>query len=498
MAKSEDTRQTLDALFHPRSIALIGATNNLGKWGGIIMANAIGNGFKGKLFPVNSRDEQIMGIRAYRKVTEIPDPVDLACIVTPAETVPALVLDCARKQIRTVLVISSNFAETGPEGQKRQDALLSVARDAGVRLVGPNSMGIFSSTRSLVLLMALVEPLKGDISFVSQSGNIGGQMLEWGKRLKTGFRHFVSSGNEADLSCRDYVEYFGRDDRCRAVMIYLESLKHPGGWMETAREVARRKPVVVFKGGKTEAGQKAARSHSGALAGVVPIFDASFRQAGLIQARTTEAFIDCARSLSRLPLPSGNRVGIITRGGGWGVVTTDACEEMGLEVPALQPKTLEALDRILPPYWSRGNPVDLVAATDIRIYLDCMEILMKDPSVDGVIALSALPGRVMSFLSRPALKERLGLDDARVRAYEASAEKAGREVLEGIVHLMRTLGKPVVLVGMYPTSGAFETLIEKEGLNLYPTPERAVRVMARLMEYGRYRRRLEAREAAWI
>jgi acyl-CoA synthetase (NDP forming) len=180
------------------------------------------------------------------------------------------------------------------------------------------------------------------------------------------------------------------------------------------------------------------------------------------------------------------------------VVTTDACEEMGLEVPALQPKTLEALDRILPPYWSRGNPVDLVAATDIRIYLDCMEILMKDPSVDGVIALSALPGRVMSFLSRPALKERLGLDDARVRAYEASAEKAGREVLEGIVHLMRTLGKPVVLVGMYPTSGAFETLIEKEGLNLYPTPERAVRVMARLMEYGRYRRRLEAREAAWI
>ncbi len=497
MAKPEDTHQRLDALFHPRTIALIGATNNLAKWGGIMMANAIGNGFKGRIFPVNARDPQVMGTRAYRKVAEIPEPVDLACIVTPADTVPDLVLDCARKQIRTVLVISSNFAETGPEGQKRQDALLALARDAGVRLVGPNSMGIFSSPRSLVLMMARVEPLKGDISFVSQSGNIGAQMLEWGRRLKTGFRHFVSSGNEADLSCRDYVEYFGRDDRCRSVMIYLESLKHPEGWMETAREVARRKPVVVFKGGKGEAGQKAARSHSAALAGRTPLFDASFRQAGLIQARTTEAFIDCARSLARLPLPAGNRVGIITRGGGWGVVTTDACEEMGLEIPPLQARTIDALDRILPPYWSRGNPVDLGAVTDIRIYLDCMEILMKDPSVDGVIALSPLPGRVASFLNKPILREKIGLDEENLRGLAASVERAGREVLEGIVHLMRTLGKPVVLVGMGEASQVFQSLMEKEGLNLYPTPERAVRVMARLMEYGRYRRRLEAREAAW-
>lgn len=497
MAKSEETRQTLNALFHPQSIALIGATNNLAKWGGIMTANAIGNGFKGKLFPVNARDPQVMGMKAYKRVDEIPEPVDLACIVTPAETVPQLVLDCARKRIRTVLVISSDFAETGFEGQKRQDALLSLAREAGVRLVGPNSMGIFSSPRSLVLMMARVEPLKGDISFVSQSGNIGAQMLEWGRRLKAGFRHFVSSGNEADLSCRDYVEYFGRDEQCGSVMIYLESLKHPERWMETAREVARKKPVVVFKGGKGEAGQKAARSHSAALAGKAPIFDASFRQAGLIQARTTEAFIDCARSLARLPLPSGNRVGIITRGGGWGVVTTDACEEMGLEVPALQAKTIEALDKMLPPYWSRGNPVDLVAVTDIRVYLDCIEILMKDPSVDGVIALSPLPGRVASLLGKPALRERIGLEEDQLRGLTLSAEKAGREVLEGIVHLMRTLGKPVVLVGMGEPAQVFETLMQKEGLNLYPTPERAVRVMARLMEYGRYRRRLEARRAAW-
>lgn len=492
MREAGSVRENLHALFSPRTLALIGATNNLGKWGGMILANVLTNGYKGKVFPVNPRDAEVMGMRAYRKVTEIPDAVDLACIVTPAETVPDLLLDCARKGIRTVLVISSDFAETGPEGRKRELALLELAGRTGIRIVGPNSMGIFSAPMSLVCMMALIEPLRGDISFISQSGNIGVQMLEWGRGLKAGFRYFVSSGNEADLSCRDYLKYFGEDPECRSVMIYLESLKHGEGWLEVARAVSREKPVVVFKGGKGEAGQRAAASHSAALAGAVPIFDASFRQSGLIQARTTEAFIDCARSLARLPLPGGDRVGIITRGGGWGVITTDACEEQGLVVPPLHAGTVEALDRLLPAYWSRGNPVDLVAVTNIRIYRECIEILMKDPNIDGVIALGALPGRVMSFLSRPSLQERVGLKDEHVRAYESGAQSAGQEVLEGIIHLMKTLKKPVVLVGGGQKSPVYEAQMEEAGLNIYPTPERAVRVMARLMEYARYRRRLEA------
>ena len=487
----ETTRASLDQLFSPKSLAMIGATNKLNKWGGMILANVLTNRFKGKVFPVNPVSPEVLGQRAYRSVTDIPGEVDLAVMVTPAVTVAGLIEDCGRKGIRTVLVVTSDFSETGPEGKKREEEIKKVARTHNIRLIGPNSMGVFSSSTSLVCIMAMMEPLKGEISFVSQSGNIGVQMLAWGKRLKTGFRHFVSSGNEADLTTQDYLRYFGEDPHCRSVMVYLESIKGRADFLEAAREVARKKPVVVFKGGKTASGLRAAASHSGALAGKRGMYDASFRQAGLIQAGTTEAFIDCARSLARLPLPRGDRVGIITRGGGWGVITTDACEEQGLAVPQLAPHTIEALDRLLPPYWSRGNPIDLVAVPNIHIYLDCTEILMKDPNIDGVIALGAFTERATSFMRRPGFQEATGIDQATVQAWEEQEGQAKERVLYGILGLMKDLNKPIVTVmGREPTP-RFDTLLRKEGLSLYPTPERAVRVMARLMEYARYRRRWE-------
>jgi acyl-CoA synthetase (NDP forming) len=470
---------------------MIGATNKLNKWGGMILANVMTNRFEGKVFPVNPTSPKVLGQRAYSKVTDIPEEVDLAVIVTPAVTVAELIEDCGRKGIRTVLVVTSDFSETGPEGKKREEEIKKVARSRGIHLIGPNSMGVFSSSTSLVCIMAMMEPLKGEISFVSQSGNIGVQMLAWGKRLKTGFRHFVSSGNEADLTTQDYLRYFGEDPHCRSVMVYLESIKGRVDFLEAAREVARKKPVVVFKGGKTASGLRAAASHSGALAGKRGMYDASFRQAGLIQAGTTEAFIDCARSVARLPLPKGDRVGIITRGGGWGVITTDACEEQGLVVPQLAAHTIEALDRLLPPYWSRGNPIDLVAIPNIDIYLNCTEILMKDHNIDGVIALGAFTERATSFMRRPGFQEATGIDQATVQAWEEQEGQAKERVLYGILGLMRDLDKPIVTVmGREPTP-RFDTLLRKEGLSLYPTPERAVRVMARLMEYARYRRRRE-------
>ena len=488
-ASWEKTRASLDQLFAPKSLAMIGATNKLNKWGGMILANVLTNRFTGKVFPVNPTSPEVLGQRAYRSVTDIPEQVDLAVIVTPAVTVAELIEDCGRKGIRTVLVVTSDFSETGPEGKKREEEIKKVARRHGIRLIGPNSMGVFSSSTSLVCIMAMMEPLKGEISFVSQSGNIGVQMLAWGRRLKTGFRHFVSSGNETDVTTQDYLRYFGEDPDCRSVMVYLESIKGRADFLQAAREVARQKPVVVFKGGKTAAGLRAAASHSGALAGKRGMYDASFRQAGLIQVGTTEAFIDCARSLARLPLPKGDRVGVITRGGGWGVITTDACEEQGLVVPQLTPHTIEALDRLLPPYWSRGNPIDLVAIPNIHIYLDCTEILMKDPNIDGVIALGAFTERATSFMRRPGFQEATGIDQATVQAWEEQEGQAKERVLYGILGLMRDLDKPIVTVmGREPTP-RFDTLLRREGLSLYPTPERAVRVMARLMEYARYRRR---------
>jgi len=488
----EATREHLDRLFAPRRLAMIGATNNLNKWGGMILLNVLVNGFQGRVFPVNPGSREILGVKAFSRVADIPEEVDLACIVTPAPTVQGILGECAAKGIRTVLVISSNFSETGAEGKRAEKELVQEARRTGIRLIGPNSMGVFSSSVSLVCMMALLEPLKGDISFVSQSGNIGVHMLGWGKRLKAGFRHFVSSGNEADFTSQDYIRYFGGDPECRSVMVYLESVKGESSFLEAARRVARHKPVVVFKGGKTPAGQRAAASHSGALAGRGGVYDALFRQAGLIQVRTTEAFIDCGRSLANLPLPRGNRVGVITRGGGWGVITTDACEEQGLEVPALAPGTLEALDRLLPPYWSRGNPVDLVAVPDIEIYLDCAVHLLRDPNVDGVIALGALPARASGFLRNSCAGPIAPVwGEQEIEEADAKAQRSGERVLEGIISLMKDLGKPVVFVGGRELSPQFEEILAREGLDFYPSPERAVRVMARLMEYGLYRRRGE-------
>jgi len=486
-----ETREHLERLFAPRSLALIGATGNLGKWGGMILANVLVNGYQGRVFPVNPRGGRILGLQAFRTVAEIPGDVDLACIVTPAATVHGLVEACARRNIRTVLVISSNFSETGDEGRREERALADTARRSGVRLVGPNSMGVTGAARSLVCMMAPLEMLQGDISLVSQSGNIGIHMMAWGKLLNAGFRHFVCSGNEADLTAQDYLRYFGQDPRCRSVMIYMESIKGEESFLSVAREVTCRKPVVVFKGGRSPGGQRAAASHSAALAGRAPVFQAAFRQAGLIQAATTEGFIDCGRLLARLPLPRGNRVGILTRGGGWGVIATDACEQQGLSVPALAPGTLAALDRLLPAYWSRGNPVDMAAVPGIRIYLRCAEVLLRDPNVDGLIALGAVTSRAVSLLRNPALKDASGLAEGEILRAEEDARAAMREVIEGILALMREEGKPAVLVGSALTSPAAGEILGREGLDLLPTPERAVRVMARLMAYAAHRRRVQ-------
>jgi len=481
----------LDQLFVPRTLALIGATSNVSKWGGIILANILTNKYKGTVYPVSLREREIFGVRAYPSVRRIPGPVDLACIVTPASTVHGIIRECAQKGIRTVLVISSGFSEMGQGGRKREEELREEAHSLGIRLAGPNSLGVYSASMSLVCMMALMEPLGGSISLVSQSGNIGVQMMTLGKMLKAGFRQFISSGNEGDISCEEYLHYFGEDPGCRAAMVYVESLNAGRSFFEIAQQVSRRKPVIIFKGGKTQAGKRAAASHTGALAGKSSVVHGAFRQAGVIHATTTEEFIDCARSFSRVPLPAGNRVGIITRGGGWGVITADACEKLGLVVPHLHPKTMEALDRLLPPYWSRGNPVDLVAVGNIEGFLDCGRLLIQDPNVDGVIALSMFPERIASFLRNPDVKAVTGIDDSLAKEQEDSFLEVCARILDGMVHHMRELRKPVLMVSGGQQSPRVNALLEKHGVCSYPTPERAVQVMGRLVEYAAYRRRIE-------
>jgi len=314
----------LDHLFNPKNIALIGASSTPFKWGSIIPLNIFKGNYQGNVFPVNPGVETVLGHRCYPSVEDIPGPVDVALIFTPAPTVPAIVEQCGKKGIPFLVIITADFSETGPAGAALEARVIETAQKHGLRLVGPNSMGIFSSQTELHALMPPTMPLKGPASMLSQSGNVGVQMLAWGTDEGVGFDKFVSSGNEGDLNSADYLAYFAHDDATRVILAYLEGIGPGMDLYPIAREAALQKPVLLFKGGRTQAGGKAAASHSGAIAGSNRVFKAAMHQAGVIQIQTSQAMMDCAKAFSNLPLPQGNRVGILTRGGGWGVITSDA------------------------------------------------------------------------------------------------------------------------------------------------------------------------------
>ena len=311
------THPNLDLLFNPRQVALIGASGTPGKWGFFIFLNILKGNYQGTIYPVNARAKEVLGVPCLAKVEDLPGPVDLAVIATPAETVPGLIEACGAKGIHNLIVITSDFSETGPEGAKLERRVVDQARHFGMRLVGPNTMGLFSAQSSLHALMPPVEPLKGPVSMFSQSGNVGTQFLAWGVDSGIGFEKFVSSGNEGDLTCVDYLKYFSADEATRIIIAYLEGVDPDSDFLPVARQVSRRKPVVIFKGGRTRAGSRAAAAHSGALAGSYKIYQAVFRQAGLIEAATTQEIMDCTKALATYPIPRGKRVAILTRGGGW-------------------------------------------------------------------------------------------------------------------------------------------------------------------------------------
>jgi len=328
----------LDTLFNPKNIAMIGASANPSKWGYIILLNILKGNYKGKVHPINPKEEKILGIKCYPKVGDIPGKIDVAMITTPAKVVPSLIDECGKKGVPFVIVVTSDFSESGPEGAELEKEIVAKAREYGIRIVGPNTMGVFSKKSSLHALMPPVMPLHGPVSMFSQSGNVGVQMLAWGFDEGVGFEKFVSSGNEGDLNCVDYVEYFGQDEDTKVILAYLEGIDPEIEFKSSIREVSQNKPIIIFKGGRTDVGGRAAASHSGSMAGESKIFKGALRQAGMLEVLTSQALMDCAKTFSNYPLPKSNRIGILTRGGGWGVITADTCEENGLAVPPLGAK----------------------------------------------------------------------------------------------------------------------------------------------------------------
>ncbi len=476
-----------DLLFTPKSIALIGASNNITKWGAIVFLNILLGGYQGRVYPVNPKEETILGHKVYGRVTQIPDPVDLAIIAIPAHLTREAMQDCIRKGIRMAVVITSDFSETGEDGAQLEKELTESARAAGLRLVGPNTMGIFSASASLTALMPPVRPKKGSVSLVSQSGNIGTQMLGLGEKFAVGFSKFVSSGNEGDLRAEDYLAFFGQDPQTQVILFYIEGLDDGRKFFETARKITPHKPVIAFKGGKTLAGSRAAKSHSGAMAGAKEIYEAAFRQAGILWASTTEEMLEWGAAFSSLPLPRGNRVGILTRGGGWGVITADACNELELEVPPLDDSMIRALDRLLPSYWSRGNPVDMVATIGTESYIKCLELLISWDKVDGVISLSGDAGPLAMIIPDVKKKADSILPPEKLENISQQVSAARVQIYQRVCELVDKYQKPVFAVGPNVERGKGSGLSDL-ALAQFRSPERAAKAAGILYQYYRFRR----------
>ena len=378
---------SLRPFFEPRTVAVVGASRRRGSIGGELFRNVLAADFSGAAYPVNRGGEPVAGVRAYRSVAEIPEAVDLAVIAVAAEAVLGAAEDALAAGVRALVVISAGFAETGQAGLERQEQLLAAVRAHGARLIGPNCLGLASAAASLNATFAARDAPTGSIGFSSQSGALGLALLEAAEPRGLGLSAFVSIGNKADVSSNDLLEWWEDDPATSLVLLYVESFGNPRRFGRLAQRVARRKPVLALKSGVTTTGQRAASSHTAALAGSDAAVDALFRQAGVIRATSLEELVDVAALLSTQPEPKGRRVGILTNAGGLGILCADACDAAGLELPELDDATRERLAGLVSPEASVANPVDMLGGATAETYEQALPILLESAQVDAVIAL---------------------------------------------------------------------------------------------------------------
>ena len=462
--------RSLEAVFRPRSVAVIGASRERGTIGGAIFHNLVSRGFHGPVYPVNPRSAVVQSVHAYPDVESIPGPVELAVIVVPALHVLAVLEACGRKGVRAAVVISAGFKETGEAGFKRERALVECARRHGIRLVGPNCLGVLNTEAqvSLDATFAPAYPPPGPVAFSSQSGALGLAILEQAVDLNLGISQFISVGNKADVSSNDLLEFWENDPGTRVVLLYLESFGNPRRFTPIARRVGRKKPIIAVKSGRTSAGARAAASHTGSLAGADAAVSALFLQSGIIRTDTIEELFDVALLMASQPVPRGPRIGIVTNAGGPGIMASDACESHDLTVPSLNAGTVEALRAFLPAEASTRNPVDMIASAAPESYEKAVRLVLLDDAVDALLAIYVPP-----IVTRP-------LDVAQAIVHGVTAATAELQA-RGIPP------KPVVSCFM-GTHGVLEGLrLLKEGhIPSYPFPESAAIAVARAVSYGRW------------
>ena len=377
----------LDKIFNPKSIAVIGASDEEGSVGYILMKNLTELGYQGKVYPVNIHKTEILGFKAYKTVDQLPETVDLAVIATPAKTVPDIVEQCGKAGIPGIIIISAGFKEVGPEGKALEDKILEIKKRYNLRIIGPNCLGIIRPSINLNATFTAKMPKPGNIAFISQSGALCAAILDWAIHENIGFSNFVSIGSMVDVDFGDLIDYFGTDPKTRSILMYIEGITDARKFMSAARHFARTKPIIVVKAGKFSESAHAVASHTGSLAGEDMVYDAAFKRAGIVRVEEIGDLFNAAEVLGMQPLPKGPNLAIITNAGGPGVMATDALISRGGKLAKLSPKTMETLNSILPHYWSRGNPIDILGDAKADRYTAVVEACLKDENVDGLLII---------------------------------------------------------------------------------------------------------------
>ena len=448
-------RRPLDAIFAPKSIAVIGATEKVGSVGRTILTH-LHSTFTGTVFPVNPNRNTVLGIEAYPDVGSIPVSVDLAVIVTPAVTVPAVVKQCVRRSVGGAIIISAGFKECGSSGIKLEQEVLETARSGGMRIIGPNCLGVMCPISGLNATFAASMAKPGNIGFLSQSGAMCTAILDWSFHENVGFSAFVSVGSMLDVDWGDLIYYFGDDPNTSSIVIYMESIGNAHSFLSAAREVALTKPIIVIKAGRTSAAAKAAASHTGSLTGSDEVLDAAFQRCGVLRLNSIEELFNMSEVLAKQPRPKGPRLTIITNAGGPGVLAADALIASKGELSTLAPETIKALDQFLPQHWSRNNPIDILGDADSSRYAKVLEVATKDPNSDGFLVI--LTTQAMSDPTQTA------------------QELAPHAAIHGKPILASWMGGDGVVAG--------EAILNRSGIPAFRYPDATAKIFSHMWHYN--------------
>ncbi|MBI4785925.1 MAG: acetate--CoA ligase family protein, partial [Chloroflexi bacterium] len=484
----------LDAIFAPKNVAVIGATEKAGSVGRTVLWNLISNPFGGTVFPINPNRPGVLGIKAYPNIAAVPDKVDLAVVVTPAPTVPRLIGECVDAGVKGAIVISAGFKEIGEEGAQLEQQMLEQARRGNMRIIGPNCLGVMSTVTGLNATFAAAMAHAGSVGFITQSGALATAVLDWSFRENVGFSAFVSIGSMLDVGWGDLIYYLGDDPHTESIVIYMESIGDARSFLSAAREVALAKPIIVIKPGRTEGAARAAASHTGSLTGSDEVLEAAFRRSGVLRVGSIADLFYMAEVLAKQPRPQGPRLTIVTNAGGPGVIATDALITDKGELTELSAPTLDALNQVLPPQWSHNNPIDVLGDASPERYAQALEIAAQDPNGDGLLVI--LTPQAMTDPTETA---------ERIRKYAQSTGKpilaswmGGADVEAGEAILNRahipTFGYPDTAARVfdymwrytYNLRGIYETpILPESAAEGAPDRARAEDIIGKVRESGR-------------